>query len=142
MAEHGRFDDGGGPLRDPDRVPPRHCHGVRHLGTLWDLCPPRQGPERFFIRVPERGEDTQAGPWILHLLKPWGRGPRTFTVTERETPFKREVFVEFVDKQLRYEGLSMCQQAGKGQYLFFPAGGDCFMNSLQEATTVSTRGFG
>lgn len=122
-------------------------HGVAmarsQLHSLWDLCMPRDNMERYFLRIPAHRLPMEAdlGAQLLTLLQRIGPNrPTKYVVVERDgPPFKREIFIEFEDKQLRYEGMSLAQQQSKGQHSFFLVGGDCFTHALGEATTITTR---
>jgi terminal uridylyltransferase len=114
------------------------------LRSLQDLCPPRAGFERYFIRVPlpqGRNADDNVGIWLLHIFRKIGKNaPPNFVICEMGSPsFKKDLFFEFPTKQARYEGMSVAHQASKGQYSFFVVGADFFLHTLGEANSVQTR---
>jgi hypothetical protein len=116
---------------------------AQSLKSLWQLCPPRFGPERYFLRVPINGiQDESFGMWILHTLRsrlPDRTSPKCLVQCVREKPFKRDIFLEFPNREARLRGLSVAQQASQGAWRFYAVGGDCFLNALGEASMVTTK---
>jgi terminal uridylyltransferase len=118
--------------------------------ALTDLCPPRADAERWFIRSPLGQRSSEEIHVLLQTaFKVLRQGPKLCMEVESHEPghrnFNRELYYEFPTKTSRNEGLSVAHQAAQvnktaqaAPYLFFMVGGDMFLQSLGEATSIKT----
>jgi hypothetical protein len=115
------------------------------LPSLAVLSPPKSGSERYFLRIPVTQQDTMNsesfGLWLLHnLYQHMDRNaPRCLVQCLREKPFRRDMFLEFPNREARSTALAFAQRAAQGAYNFFCVGGDCFLASLGDAQAVYTK---
>jgi len=114
------------------------------LPNLSVLSLPRSGMERYFLRIPVTQQDMNSesfAMWLLNYLYQHmdRNAPKCLVQCMREKPFRRDMFLEFPNREARSTALAFAQRAAQGAYNLFCVGGDCFLASLADAQAVYTK---
>jgi len=94
------------------------------LPNLSVLSLPRSGMERYFLRIPVTQQDMNSesfAMWLLNYLYQHmdRNAPKCLVQCMREKPFRRDMFLEFPNREARSTALAFAQRAAQGAYNLF-----------------------